>query len=272
MGFGERLARAAGGRGDRRPAPSSASSTPCSPRRSCGSRRSSARSPPPPTRSCASPAARSRPGWRASSPEWVAPDTPFFVGAAAVLVALGVLVAGRAYFVEEEEVEVATATPVAPGARRGRRLPARDRGHRRRGQARRRAWRGGRGRARARDRRRRRGGRRPRERARWPRAVLALPARAAARGGRRRRAVRSLHTLRRPRGRRASDPVADRRTRRSAQAVVVGRREVSGRSRARTCRRGRSVPARSSRSTEIDRRSVSPHRGIRAHAERTRRA
>ena len=46
--------------------------------------------------------------------EWVAPDTPFFVGAAAVLVALGVLVAGRAYFVEEEEFEVATATPVAP--------------------------------------------------------------------------------------------------------------------------------------------------------------
>ena len=46
--------------------------------------------------------------------EWVAPDTPFFVGAAAVLVALGVLVAGRAYFAEEEEVEVATATPVAP--------------------------------------------------------------------------------------------------------------------------------------------------------------
>ena len=46
--------------------------------------------------------------------EWVAPDTPFFVGAAAVLVALGVLVAGRAYFAEEEEFEVATATPVAP--------------------------------------------------------------------------------------------------------------------------------------------------------------
>jgi len=47
--------------------------------------------------------------------EWVAPDTPFFVGAVAVLVALGVLVAGRAYFaVEEEEFEIATATPVAP--------------------------------------------------------------------------------------------------------------------------------------------------------------
>ena len=46
--------------------------------------------------------------------EWVAPDTPFFVGAAAVLVALGVLVYGRAYFVEGDEVEVSTATPVAP--------------------------------------------------------------------------------------------------------------------------------------------------------------
>ena len=46
--------------------------------------------------------------------EWVAPDTPFFVGAAAVLVALGVLVAGRAYFAEEEEIEVATVTPIAP--------------------------------------------------------------------------------------------------------------------------------------------------------------
>ena len=46
--------------------------------------------------------------------EWVAPDTPFFVGAAAVLVALGVLVFGRAYFVEGEEVEIETATPIAP--------------------------------------------------------------------------------------------------------------------------------------------------------------
>jgi MFS family permease len=46
--------------------------------------------------------------------EWVAPDTPFFVGAAAVLVALGVLVAGRAYFAEGEEVEVSVQTLVAP--------------------------------------------------------------------------------------------------------------------------------------------------------------
>jgi len=45
----------------------------------------------------------------------VAPDTPFFVGAAAVLVALGVLLAGRAHFTEHEEVEVAIAPPlVAP--------------------------------------------------------------------------------------------------------------------------------------------------------------
>jgi MFS family permease len=48
--------------------------------------------------------------------EWVSPSTPFFVGAGAVLVALGVLVAGRAYFVASEaEVEVEAApVPVAP--------------------------------------------------------------------------------------------------------------------------------------------------------------
>jgi MFS transporter, ACDE family, multidrug resistance protein len=39
--------------------------------------------------------------------EWVAPDTPFFVGAAAVVVALAVLLAGRAYFAETGEVEAA---------------------------------------------------------------------------------------------------------------------------------------------------------------------
>jgi ACDE family multidrug resistance protein len=42
--------------------------------------------------------------------EWVAPDTPFFVGAAAVVVALGVLIAGRRSFAETEpEVEIAVA-------------------------------------------------------------------------------------------------------------------------------------------------------------------
>jgi len=46
--------------------------------------------------------------------EWVAPDAPFFVGAAAVVVALVVLLAGRAYFVEEPEVEIETAAPIAP--------------------------------------------------------------------------------------------------------------------------------------------------------------
>ena len=73
--------------------------------------------------------------------EWVAPDTPFFVGAAAVLVALGVLVAGRAYFAEEEESR-------SRRRRRSRRCSSRstvrrgERGHRRRGAARRDAWRG----------------------------------------------------------------------------------------------------------------------------------
>jgi MFS transporter, ACDE family, multidrug resistance protein len=38
--------------------------------------------------------------------EWVAPDTPFFVGAAAVAAALLVLLAGRRYMVEAPEVEV----------------------------------------------------------------------------------------------------------------------------------------------------------------------
>jgi MFS transporter, ACDE family, multidrug resistance protein len=63
--------------------------------------------------------------------EWVAPDAPFFVGAAAVLVALGVLVAGRAYFTEADEVEVAIAPElVAPvlvavdGSPRGARVTA----------------------------------------------------------------------------------------------------------------------------------------------------
>jgi MFS transporter, ACDE family, multidrug resistance protein len=45
--------------------------------------------------------------------EWVAPDTPFFVGAAAVLVALGVLVAGRRHMVEAPEVEAAVPAPAA---------------------------------------------------------------------------------------------------------------------------------------------------------------
>lgn len=38
--------------------------------------------------------------------EWVAPDTPFFVGAAAVLVALAIVIAGRRHFAEVPEVEV----------------------------------------------------------------------------------------------------------------------------------------------------------------------
>jgi hypothetical protein len=38
--------------------------------------------------------------------EWVAPDTPFFVGAAAVAVAFVVLIVGRRSFLEEPEVEV----------------------------------------------------------------------------------------------------------------------------------------------------------------------
>jgi MFS transporter, ACDE family, multidrug resistance protein len=48
--------------------------------------------------------------------EWVSPSTPFFVGAAAVAVALGVLVLGRAYLTEAEpEVELAVAPrAVAP--------------------------------------------------------------------------------------------------------------------------------------------------------------
>ncbi len=36
--------------------------------------------------------------------EWVAPDAPFFVGAAAVVVALVVLIAGRRYFTDRVEV------------------------------------------------------------------------------------------------------------------------------------------------------------------------
>ncbi|HEY7077692.1 MAG TPA: MFS transporter [Solirubrobacteraceae bacterium] len=45
--------------------------------------------------------------------EWVAPDTPFFVGAAAVGAALLVLVAGRRYLVEAPEVEEDVAAPSA---------------------------------------------------------------------------------------------------------------------------------------------------------------
>jgi nucleotide-binding universal stress UspA family protein len=45
--------------------------------------------------------------------EWYAPSTPFYVGAAAVAVALAVLVAGRRYFAEEDEVEVAVPVPAA---------------------------------------------------------------------------------------------------------------------------------------------------------------
>ena len=45
--------------------------------------------------------------------EWVAPDAPFFVGAAAVAVALAVLIAGRAYFAEHEEIEVEVAPTLA---------------------------------------------------------------------------------------------------------------------------------------------------------------
>ncbi|HWK25272.1 MAG TPA: MFS transporter [Solirubrobacter sp.] len=46
--------------------------------------------------------------------EWVAPDTPFFVGAAAVVVALIVLLAGRKHFNLEDEVEVEVPAPTAP--------------------------------------------------------------------------------------------------------------------------------------------------------------
>lgn len=45
--------------------------------------------------------------------DWVAPDTPFFVGAAAVVVALGVLVAGRRSFAEQPEAEPEQRAPVA---------------------------------------------------------------------------------------------------------------------------------------------------------------
>jgi ACDE family multidrug resistance protein len=45
--------------------------------------------------------------------EWVAPNTPFFVGAAAVSVAFVVLIVGRRSFVEEPEVEV--EVEYAPG-------------------------------------------------------------------------------------------------------------------------------------------------------------
>ena len=45
--------------------------------------------------------------------EWVAPDTPFFVGAGAVLVALAILVAGRAYFTAHDEVEAAVEPALA---------------------------------------------------------------------------------------------------------------------------------------------------------------
>ena len=38
--------------------------------------------------------------------EWVAPSTPFFVGAGAVVVALVIVLAGRAWFTEHQEVEV----------------------------------------------------------------------------------------------------------------------------------------------------------------------
>jgi nucleotide-binding universal stress UspA family protein len=43
--------------------------------------------------------------------EWVAPDTPFFVGAGAVVIALVVLLAGRRVFSEAPEVEVSVPVP-----------------------------------------------------------------------------------------------------------------------------------------------------------------
>jgi hypothetical protein len=53
--------------------------------------------------------------------EWVAPDTPFFVGAAAVAAALLVLPAGRRHMIEAPEVEA--DVPVARRARRSRITP-----------------------------------------------------------------------------------------------------------------------------------------------------
>jgi nucleotide-binding universal stress UspA family protein len=45
--------------------------------------------------------------------EWVSPQTPFFVGAGAVTVALVVLLAGRRQFAEAPEVELAVPVPAA---------------------------------------------------------------------------------------------------------------------------------------------------------------
>src|SRR4051794_9620456 len=45
--------------------------------------------------------------------EWVAPDAPFFVGAVAVGVALVIVLAGRAHFADDDEVEVAVAPALA---------------------------------------------------------------------------------------------------------------------------------------------------------------
>ena len=166
--------------------------------------------------------------------EWVAPDTPFFVGAAAVLVALGVLVAGRALL------------------RRG----GGDRGRGRRRRSRRCSSRSTAPRA---------GSRSPPPRpssppsaaresrsctctrptswarrpstaraARWPRAVLALRLaqlrEAGVVGGRRGRAH-----LRRPRGRRARDARPDR----GGRGAGGRRRPARAGRRARECARGR---------------------------------
>jgi MFS transporter, ACDE family, multidrug resistance protein len=47
--------------------------------------------------------------------EWFAPSTPFYVGAGAVAIALGVLIAGRRHFAGDADVEVAVPVPVAAG-------------------------------------------------------------------------------------------------------------------------------------------------------------
>jgi MFS transporter, ACDE family, multidrug resistance protein len=46
--------------------------------------------------------------------EWYSPSTPFYVGAGAVAIALGVLVAGRRHFAEAPEVEAAVPVPAVP--------------------------------------------------------------------------------------------------------------------------------------------------------------
>ena len=193
------------------------------------------------------------------------------------------LLAGRAYFVEHDEVEIEVA-PALVGARpgRGRRLRraaiavtaaaaklAAERGAARRGAAR------------ARDRRARRRSAVDRESREMAAAVLAPPARAAAASAGVPAGGEVLHTVRRPRGRRpgGARPRVDAI---GAQAVVVGRRGRLRRARERPGgRRARlsdrlGVDVREAgrgalrAEADLQRRPRRPPRGRRRHAPRRR--